>query len=297
MKDKKKKIRKVRVSRFPARLSLLLALLFAVCTTLSAQPTPREFRYICAWNGVPVREHADMKSKQVGFKNYGDLVIFKAHNQRGKDTVSISICKSQSMTNATTETVFPAWNETAHWIYVEGTGYIPTLYLSKDPPLLVDTTTHRVLESIQQYLERTRSRLELKFDQPKFNDMDIERYKRRGVYPLRHFARAVYGGGVVFEFPFDTLYEQDNYLLIHPDWSLAEAYHFLNAISHLEPSQQQGFDNSFDDTIRLITKEENRLVFSNNYVGGGKKGKPRKQFTIQRINETIIITKEEVFVD
>lgn len=292
MKDKKKKSQEAQGFRFLVKLSLWCFILLNFAT-IFAQPTPREFRYICAWNGVSVREHADMKSKQVGFKNYGDLVIFKAYEQREYDTVSISICKSQSMTNTTTETVFPAWNETAHWIYVQGIGYIPSLYLSKNPPLLVDTTTHRVIESIQQYFERTRSRLELTFDKRNFNQMDIERYKRRGVYPLHELARAVYGGGVVFEFPFHPLYESDNFSLILPDWSLSEAYHFLNTLSHRESEQQQGFD----DTIRLITKEENRLVFSNNYVGGGKKGKPRKQFTIQRINETVIITKEEVFVD
>lgn len=263
-----------------------------IITAVFAQPTPHKQLYVHAWNGVYVKEHAAMKSKVVAHLRYGDSVWVSGQH-RERDTVNISICKAHTITKNATKIAFSEWRERAEWIFVrspKGSGFIPSVYLSDKPPLLLDSAIQRAREGIDEYFFRTRGLLEGK---PVHRNIeDVGRYYRRSVFPLYDVNRSVYAGGVVFERWYSAS-DHDNFLLILPDWSLVEAYHFLNTLFNLEPQQRRGFEGN----IRLIKKEEHTLVFSNLYATGRKKGIRPQQFIIQQINETVIITKEELIVN
>lgn len=254
-----------------------------------AQPTPREELVVWSWRGTPLWERAEAESRHIAHLRYGDSVLLPEHYTK-PSSVGITFSRGEKINRVK----FPEWSEKAEWIEVQTksgkSGFVPSLYLSEQPPLLMDTTTKRPRESMDDYFFRTRGLLEGKPIHRKIED--VGRYYRRSVFPLYVLNRSVYEGGVVFEWRY-AVADHDNFLLILPDWSLVEAFYFLNAFYNLEAQQQRGFG----DNIRLTKRKENLLIFSNNYAGGGKKGERRKQFTIQRIGETIIISMEELIVD
>jgi hypothetical protein len=263
------------------KFSLLLFLLLAT-TFAQAQPTPHEYRYIWAWNGAAIWEKPTLQSKQIAHLPYGDSVFFEVTLVHPQETCIINACKGETVRGVGVPVVsFPAWNVESGWLAVRHhsmvAGFIPEFYCSKMKPFVFDTTNKRAKEGIDEYFARNNGVLESSVVHSR-------------TYPFGDFTRIVFGKGVIYELRYFT-YQLDRQVLVIPDITLAEAFHFLNALYVLEPTKRGG--KPLIDNVRLVQCDENRLVFTNKYAGGESRKQRTTQFTIQKFVRLVLISIEE----
>lgn len=260
-------------------LSITFFVLLGISFCASAQPTPREYRYVWAWNGVTIREQADENSQSKEHLNYGDSVLIAEGRSEPENEQEIEIF------GGTVEygKEFPEWKVKSGWIAVGSRagnyGFVPEIYLSKRKPFKFNQKTKLTNEDIEEYFVRTRGTLETSI------------IKKRELF-WEEAVRYVFKSGIIYERPY-SIYQRKYFTLILPDMTLVEAFMFLNTTYNLEMEKRGGKS----DNIRLITQDENSLLFTNTYQYSGVEGNKRKIYFFQKVLDFVVVTIEEIEIN